>query len=114
LVGRPTDLFFIIKRQKRGRVPNLDSLKKELWNENLAKKEKKHEQSNYGRHPLLSTILWWFVYNRHFSWIYFLFRIAHLSYVGFVLLGDLLGNIEEELQIQKLPAKVPGVILIYF
>jgi hypothetical protein len=40
LVGRPTDLFFI-KRQKRGRVPNLDSLKKEPWNENLAKKRKK-------------------------------------------------------------------------
>jgi hypothetical protein len=43
-----------------------------------------------------------------------LFCIAHLSYVGFVLLGDLLGNIGEELKIQKLPAKVPGVISIYF
>jgi hypothetical protein len=44
----------------------------------------------------------------------FLFRIAHSSYEGFVLLDDLLGNIEEELKIQKLPAKVPGVISIYF
>jgi hypothetical protein len=40
--------------------------------------------------------------------------VAHLSYVGFVPLGDLLGNIGEELKIQKLPAKVSGVILIYF
>ncbi len=38
----------------------------------------------------------------------------HLSYVGFVLLSDLLGNIGGELKIQKLPAKVPGVISIYF
>jgi hypothetical protein len=47
-------------------------------------------------------------------WIYFSFCIVHLSYVGLVLLGDLLGNIEKELKIQKLPAKVPGVISIYF
>ncbi len=53
-------------------------------------------------------------YNWHFWRIYFLFRIAHLLYVGFVLLGDLLGCIGEELKIQKLPAKVPGVISIYF
>jgi hypothetical protein len=46
--------------------------------------------------------------------IYFLFRIAHLLYVGFVLLGDLLGNIGEELKNQKMLAKVPGVISIYF
>jgi hypothetical protein len=46
--------------------------------------------------------------------IYFLFCIAHLSHVGFVPLGNLLGNIGEELKIQKLPAKVPGVISIYF
>jgi hypothetical protein len=37
-----------------------------------------------------------------------------LSYVGFVPLNNLLGNIEEELKIQKLLAKVPGVISIYF
>jgi hypothetical protein len=43
-----------------------------------------------------------------------LFRIAHLSYVGFVPLGNLLGNIKEELKIQKLPAKVSVVISIYF
>jgi hypothetical protein len=53
-------------------------------------------------------------YNRHFLQIYFSFCIAHLSYVGFVPLGNLLGKIGEELKIQKLPAKVPGVILIYF
>jgi hypothetical protein len=47
-------------------------------------------------------------------WINFLFRVAHLLYVGFVPLGDLLGNIGEELKIQKLPAKVLGVISIYF
>jgi hypothetical protein len=53
-------------------------------------------------------------YNWHFLQIYFLFRIVHLSYVGFVPLGDLLDNIGEKLKIQKLPAKVPGVTLIYF
>jgi hypothetical protein len=53
-------------------------------------------------------------YNWHFLRFIFLFCIAHLSYVGFVPLGDLLGNIEEELKIQKLPAKVPGVNSIYF
>jgi hypothetical protein len=53
-------------------------------------------------------------YNRQVSRIYFLFCIAHLLYVGYVLLGNLLGNIGEELKIQKLPAKVPGVISIYF
>ncbi len=37
-----------------------------------------------------------------------------MSYVGFVPLGDLLGNIREKLKIQKLLAKVPGVITIYF
>ncbi len=40
--------------------------------------------------------------------------IAHLLYVSFAPLGDLLGNIGEELKIKKLPAKVPGVIAIYF
>jgi hypothetical protein len=43
-----------------------------------------------------------------------LFHIAHLSYVGFVPLGNLLGNIGEKLKIPKFPAKVPGVILVYF
>ncbi len=31
---------------------NLDSLKKELWNEISLKKGKKHNKSNYGRHPM--------------------------------------------------------------
>jgi hypothetical protein len=50
----------------------------------------------------------------YFSRIYFSSCIAHLLYVGLVPLGDLSGNIGEELKIQKLPATVPGVILIYF
>ena len=48
-------------------------------------------------------------YKWHFLRIYFSFHIAHLPYVGFVPLNDCLGNIREELKIQKLPAKVPGV-----
>jgi len=43
--------------------------------------------------------------------MYFSFRITHLLSVGFVPLGNLLGNIEEELKIQKLPAKVPDLFL---
>ena len=44
-------------------------------------------------------------YNRHFSRIYFSFRIAHLSYVGFVPFGDLLDNIGIWPKIQKLLGK---------
>jgi hypothetical protein len=40
-----------------------------------------------------------------------LFPIAHLSYVGFVLLSNLLDNIGEELKNQKLLAKVLGPVM---
>ncbi len=51
MVGWPTDLFFVINRQKRGHVPNLDSLKKELWIENLDKKRKKTQKNELGQAP---------------------------------------------------------------
>ncbi len=37
----------------RGRVHNLDSLKKELSNNNPAKKAQTHNKSNVGKHPML-------------------------------------------------------------
>jgi hypothetical protein len=37
---------------KRGRVPNLDSLKKELWNKNLAKIRKKTQQIELQQAPI--------------------------------------------------------------
>jgi hypothetical protein len=48
--------FFFQKTQKRGLVLNLALLKKELQRENLAKKRKKFETSNYGRHPLQTAV----------------------------------------------------------
>jgi hypothetical protein len=40
--------------------------------------------------------------------------VSRICCIGFVPLVDLLGNIGEELKIQKLPANVPGVISINF
>jgi hypothetical protein len=44
---------FLTKWLKRGRVHNLDLVKKELLNENPAKKSTTHETSNFSKHPML-------------------------------------------------------------
>ncbi len=44
--------IFVTKWLKRGRVHNLDLLKKEFSNKNPAKKAQTYEKSNFGKHPM--------------------------------------------------------------
>ncbi len=44
---------FVTQWLKRGSVHNLDLLKKELSNENPAKKAQTHKKLNFGKHPML-------------------------------------------------------------
>jgi hypothetical protein len=44
---------FVTRRLKRGRVHNLDSLKKEFLSKNPAKKSQTHKKLNFGKHTML-------------------------------------------------------------